>query len=74
MRLAIAIAHPRPSPRAQPLAHPVGEYWSYSSDTANILSRIVQDAAGPLAAAYPAEALFKPLGMTSAVTILPGNV
>jgi len=53
--------------RVQPLTHPVGEHWSYSSGTANILSRIVQDAAGPLAAAYPAEALFKPLGMTSAV-------
>jgi CubicO group peptidase (beta-lactamase class C family) len=53
--------------RAQPLAHPVGEFWSYSSGTANILSRIVQDAAGSLAAAYPTETLFKPLGMTSAV-------
>jgi CubicO group peptidase (beta-lactamase class C family) len=52
--------------RQQPLVHPVGEFWSYSSGTANILSRIVQDAAGPLAAAYPAEKLFKPLGMTSA--------
>jgi CubicO group peptidase (beta-lactamase class C family) len=46
--------------------HPAGEFWSYSSGTANILSRIVQDAAGPLAATYPAEKLFKPLGMTSA--------
>ena len=52
--------------RAQPLAHPVGEFWSYSSGTANILSRIVQDAAGRLAAAYPAEKLFTPVGMTSA--------
>jgi len=52
--------------REQPLVHPAGEFWSYSSGTANILSRIVQDAAGPLAAAYPAEKLFKPLGMTSA--------
>jgi CubicO group peptidase (beta-lactamase class C family) len=52
--------------REQPLMHPAGEFWSYSSGTANILSRIVQDAAGPLAAAYPAEKLFKPLGMTSA--------
>ena len=52
--------------RRQPLAHPVGEVWSYSSGTANILSRIVQDAAGPLGAAYPAEKLFTPLGMTSA--------
>ncbi|HEY4446012.1 MAG TPA: serine hydrolase, partial [Steroidobacteraceae bacterium] len=52
--------------RGQPLVHPAGEFWSYSSGTANILSRIVQDAAGSLGAAYPAEKLFKPLGMTSA--------
>jgi CubicO group peptidase (beta-lactamase class C family) len=52
--------------RAQPPAHPAGEYWSYSSGTANILSRIVQDAAGGLGASYPAEKLFKPLGMSSA--------
>jgi CubicO group peptidase (beta-lactamase class C family) len=52
--------------RAQPLAHSAGEYWSYSSGTANILARIVQDAAGRLGAAYPREKLFKPLGMTSA--------
>jgi len=52
--------------RAQPLAHPPGEFWSYSSGTANILSRLVQDASGGLGAKYPAEKLFKPLGMTSA--------
>ena len=52
--------------RAQPAVHPAGEFWSYSSGTANILSRIVQDAAGPLGSAYPTEKLFKPLGMTSA--------
>jgi CubicO group peptidase (beta-lactamase class C family) len=52
--------------REQPLAHPVGEVWSYSSGTANILSRIVQDAAAPLGAAYPTEKLFTPLGMSSA--------
>jgi CubicO group peptidase (beta-lactamase class C family) len=52
--------------RAQPLAHPAGEYWSYSSGTANILARIVQDAGGRLGAAYAREKLFKPLGMTSA--------
>jgi CubicO group peptidase (beta-lactamase class C family) len=52
--------------RAQPLEHPAGEFWSYSSGTANILSRLVQDAAGQLGAAYPKEKLFKPLGMTSA--------
>ena len=52
--------------RGQPLAHPTGEFCSYSSGTANVLSRIVQDAAGRLGAKYPAEKLFKPLGMTSA--------
>jgi CubicO group peptidase (beta-lactamase class C family) len=52
--------------RAQPPAHPAGEYWSYSSGTANILSRIVEDAAGRLGAAYPVDMLFKPLGMSSA--------
>jgi CubicO group peptidase (beta-lactamase class C family) len=52
--------------REQPPAHPAGEFWSYSSGTANILSRIVQDAAAPQGAAYPRERLFKPLGMTSA--------
>jgi CubicO group peptidase (beta-lactamase class C family) len=52
--------------RDQPLAHPVGEVWSYSSGTANILSRIVQDAAGSLGANVAAEKLFKPLGMTTA--------
>jgi CubicO group peptidase (beta-lactamase class C family) len=51
---------------AQPLEHTPGEYWSYSSGSANILSRIVQDAAGPVGANYPREKLFKPLGMTSA--------
>jgi CubicO group peptidase (beta-lactamase class C family) len=52
--------------RAQPRVHPAGEFWSYSSGTANILSRLVQDAAGSLAAAFPTEKLFKPLGMASA--------
>jgi CubicO group peptidase (beta-lactamase class C family) len=52
--------------REQPLVHPAGEYWSYSSGTANILSRIAQDAAGPLGAGVAAEKLFKPLGMTTA--------
>jgi CubicO group peptidase (beta-lactamase class C family) len=51
---------------AQPLGHSPGEYWIYSSGSANILSRIVQDAAGPVGANYPREKLFKPLGMTSA--------
>jgi len=52
--------------REQPPEHPAGEFWSYSSGTANILARIVQDAAAPNGAAYPRERLFKPLGMTSA--------
>jgi CubicO group peptidase (beta-lactamase class C family) len=53
--------------RTQPLAHPPGEFWSYSSGSANILSRIVQDAAGPIGAQFPSERLFKPLGMRSAI-------
>ena len=53
--------------RAQPLAHPPGDVWSYSSGTANILSRIVQDAAGRLGCGLSgAKRLFKPLGMSSA--------
>jgi CubicO group peptidase (beta-lactamase class C family) len=52
--------------RAQPLAHPIGEVWSYSSGTALILSRIMQDAAGGDGAAFVRERLFKPLGMSSA--------
>ncbi len=47
--------------RGQPLVHPPGSFWSYSSGSANILARIAQDAAGSLAAGYPAEKLFKPL-------------
>jgi CubicO group peptidase (beta-lactamase class C family) len=50
----------------QPLQHPPGEVWSYSSGSANILSRIVQDAAGKLGATVARVKLFDPLGMTSA--------
>jgi CubicO group peptidase (beta-lactamase class C family) len=53
--------------REQPLLHPVGEFWSYSSGTANILSRIAQDTAGSLGSQVAAEKLFKPLGMTTAI-------
>jgi CubicO group peptidase (beta-lactamase class C family) len=53
--------------RDQPLAHPVGEFWSYSSGTAVILSRIVQDAAGPEAPNFVKSRLFNPLGMSSAI-------
>jgi len=50
---------------AQPLAHPVGERWSYSSGTANIVARIVQDSAG--GSTLVQDRLFIPLGMKSAV-------
>ncbi len=53
----------------KPLAGPRGEAFSYSSGTTVMLSRIWQDAfADPAhALAWPREALFGPLGMTSAV-------
>ncbi|HEX4241632.1 MAG TPA: serine hydrolase [Steroidobacteraceae bacterium] len=51
----------------QPLAHPVGAFWSYSSGTANILSRIVQDTTGSTGSTYARQALFDPLGMKSAI-------
>jgi len=53
--------------RAQPLEHPVGTYWSYSSGTAVILAREFQDAAGPSALELLRTRLFNPLGMTSAL-------
>jgi CubicO group peptidase (beta-lactamase class C family) len=56
--------------RSQPLAHPVGENWSYSSGTALILSRIAQDSAGEDLAGFINARLFGPLGITSA-TIEP---
>ncbi|HEY2678733.1 MAG TPA: serine hydrolase [Steroidobacteraceae bacterium] len=52
--------------RAQPMINRPGEVWSYSSGTALILSRIVQDALGLSAPAYIDERLFKPLGITTA--------
>jgi len=54
----------------QPLKHPPGAYWSYSSGTANIVSRIVQQTVGASAADYDRfahDALFGPLGMNSAL-------
>jgi CubicO group peptidase (beta-lactamase class C family) len=51
----------------QPLIHPVGEVWSYSSGTAVILSRIAQDAAGDDARTCLQDRLFAPLGMSSAI-------
>ena len=55
---------------SKPLAHPPGTVWSYSSGTANILSRLVFQAAGGTLAGYEAYArahLFDPAGMTSAI-------
>jgi CubicO group peptidase (beta-lactamase class C family) len=54
---------------AKPLADEVGKAFSYSSGTTVMLSRLWQDAAGDpeQALAWPREALFGPLGMTSAV-------
>ena|SRR6202790_2037197 len=56
--------------RAQPLAHPVGEVWSYSSGTAVILSRVAQESAGEDLLGFINTRLFAPLGITSA-TIEP---
>jgi CubicO group peptidase (beta-lactamase class C family) len=50
---------------AQPLVHPIGASWSYSSGTANIVARIVQDTAG--GSTLVQDRLFLPLGMKSAV-------
>jgi CubicO group peptidase (beta-lactamase class C family) len=52
--------------KGEPLAHPVGEAWSYSSGTAVILSRIAQDSAGEDLAEFIQARLFAPLGITSA--------
>ena len=51
---------------AQPLVHPVGRFWSYSSGTAMILARIVQRAAGPHPRRFVREHLFAPIGITHA--------
>lgn len=51
---------------AQPLEHPPGEHWQYSSGTTNILCRIIGDAVGGGAdglRAYVQERLLRPLGM-----------
>jgi CubicO group peptidase (beta-lactamase class C family) len=62
--------------RSQPLAHPPGEEWLYSSGTAVILSRIAQEAqasgqAKPQdLATFIKSRLFNPLGITTA-TIEP---
>ena len=54
----------------KPLEHGPGTFWSYSSGTANILSRLVFQQAGATLAAYDAYArrvLFDPAGMSSAI-------
>jgi len=54
---------------AKPLEHAPGTSWSYSSGTANILSRLVFQRTGGTLATYEAYAhrvLFDPLGMSSA--------
>ncbi|MBV8666061.1 MAG: serine hydrolase [Burkholderiaceae bacterium] len=51
---------------SQPLDHPVGTFWSYSSGTTVLLSRIWQQAVGNDALTYPQRRLFGPLGMHSA--------
>ncbi|MCV0397536.1 MAG: beta-lactamase family protein [Rhizobiaceae bacterium] len=54
---------------AKPLTGAIGDTFSYSSGTTVMISRIWQDAVGDRAAAlaWPREALFAPLGMSSAV-------
>jgi CubicO group peptidase (beta-lactamase class C family) len=54
---------------ALPLDHEPGTFWSYSSGTTNILSRIIGDAVGGGARgmeAFMRDELFGPLGMISA--------
>jgi CubicO group peptidase (beta-lactamase class C family) len=51
----------------KPLDAKTGLKFNYSSGTAALLSRIWQNALGGNAGAYPSSALFRPLGMTSAV-------
>ncbi|MEX2550566.1 MAG: serine hydrolase [Nitriliruptoraceae bacterium] len=50
----------------QPLAHPPGSHWSYSSGTTNLLCDVVQDTTGH-GPELARDQLFEPLGMTTAV-------
>jgi len=55
---------------SKPLAHDPGTFWSYSSGTANILSRIAFQKSGGTLASYEAYArahVFDPAGITSAM-------
>jgi len=52
----------------KPLDAEPGTKWSYSSGTTNILSRVIRQCHGPAEyPAFPRTALFRPLGMDSAV-------
>lgn len=53
--------------RQSPLEHPPGEHWNYSSGTAVILARIVQESSGLQRGRAARELLFEPLGMRSAI-------
>jgi CubicO group peptidase (beta-lactamase class C family) len=55
---------------SQPLEHPIGSLFSYSSGTTNILCRIASQLLGPGSQGvgrYLNDRLFGPLGMTSAI-------
>jgi CubicO group peptidase (beta-lactamase class C family) len=61
---------------AKPLEAAPGEVWHYSTGTANILGRIVSEAAGETFAerfSFPRRALFRPLGMRTAVLEVDGR-
>lgn len=51
----------------QPLLHPPGTFWDYSTGTAVILADILQKATGAAGLSFPRRQLFAPLGMSSAV-------
>ncbi|WP_217358957.1 serine hydrolase domain-containing protein [Ruegeria arenilitoris] len=51
----------------QPAASEIGADFNYSSGTTTALSRVWQDKLGDGSLAYPQQALFEPLGMTSVV-------
>ncbi len=53
--------------RAQPLEHPVGTTWNYSSGTTVFLSSVWQKIVGAESLSFPQQRLFAPLGMRSAV-------